>query len=109
MIYDKFYPRVLFLDRLQKNDPHIGVLAGFLRSGWGKLSGKIHLDLKGFIAHYVRCKSAVFWQIGRDLSVFSTGTEKEHNTEISGFVRHMRRENGAQFGLILSYFRIPPL
>jgi hypothetical protein len=30
-----------------KNDPHIGVLAGFLRFRGGKICGEIHLDLKG--------------------------------------------------------------
>jgi hypothetical protein len=30
-----------------KNDPHIGVLTGFLRSEWGKVWGKNNLDLKG--------------------------------------------------------------
>jgi hypothetical protein len=30
-----------------KNDLYIRVLAAFPGSGWGKLSGEIHLDLKG--------------------------------------------------------------
>jgi hypothetical protein len=36
-----------FSDIPGKNDPHIRVLAAFSGSGWGKLSGKNSLDLKG--------------------------------------------------------------
>ena len=43
-----------------KNEPHIGVLAAFPWYGWGKLSGEIHLDLKGHTSQQMRCKSAVF-------------------------------------------------
>ena len=46
------YPAPLFFVlSLVKNDPHIGVLAAFLGSGWDKLSGEIHLDLKGLTSH----------------------------------------------------------
>jgi hypothetical protein len=58
----------------------------------------------------VRCISAVFWKTGRNLRVFSTGTEKSDFAGISGFVRHKVSENGAQFGLIFLYVsasRIP--
>jgi hypothetical protein len=37
-----------FSDIPGKNEPHIGVLAGFPRYGWGKLSGEIQLDLRAF-------------------------------------------------------------
>jgi hypothetical protein len=40
-----------FSDIPGKNDPHISVLAAFLGSGWDKLSGEIHLDLKAFVGH----------------------------------------------------------
>jgi hypothetical protein len=36
------------------------------------------------------------------LGIFSTGTEKEENAEISGGVCYILRENGAQFGRIFS-------
>ncbi len=91
---------ILFLSTIGKNEPHILVLAGFLRPGWDKLGGKVLLNLMAFGDLSVRCKSAVFWQTERIYGVFSTGTEKEHNPEISEFVRYKRRKNGAQFGLI---------
>jgi hypothetical protein len=37
-----------FSDIPGKNDPHIGVLAGFMGSGWGKLGGESSLGLQGF-------------------------------------------------------------
>ena len=40
-----------FLTFVGKNDPHIGVLAAFPGSGWGKLGVEIHIDLKGFAGH----------------------------------------------------------
>jgi hypothetical protein len=39
---------LVFTRHPKKNDPHSGVLAGFLRSGWGKVWGKNNLDLKAF-------------------------------------------------------------
>jgi hypothetical protein len=36
-----------FLALAGKNNLHIRILAAFSWSGWGKLSGEIHLDLKG--------------------------------------------------------------
>jgi len=36
-----------FSDIPEKNDPHIRVLLGFMRSGRGKLRGKKQLELKG--------------------------------------------------------------
>jgi hypothetical protein len=55
----------LFSGDPKKNDPHISVLAGFLRSGWGKVWGKNNLDLKAFDGHWARGKSAVFYQTKR--------------------------------------------
>jgi hypothetical protein len=49
----------------EKNDPHIRIPAAFPKSGWGKLSGYIQLDLKGLTSHQVRCKSAIFWKTER--------------------------------------------
>jgi hypothetical protein len=40
-----------FSDIPGKNDPHIGVLAGFPWSEWDNLSGKKQLDLKGLTSH----------------------------------------------------------
>jgi len=51
-----------------------------------------------FSMYLMRCISAVFWQSKQELDLFSTGTETEHNTEISGFVLHMSWENKAQLG-----------
>jgi len=79
-----------FFRRPQKKDPHIGVLAGFLRSGWGKVWGKNNLDLKAFDGHWARGKSAVFWQIGRILGVFSTRNEKKQFAGFSGIGREIR-------------------
>ena len=64
-----------FLAFVGKNDPHSGVLAGFLRSGGGKVWGKSNLDLKAFDGHWARGKSAVFWHLRRLLGVFSTRNE----------------------------------
>jgi hypothetical protein len=44
---DKFPDPCFYESSPEKNNPHIGVLAVFLGSGWDKLSGEIHLDLKG--------------------------------------------------------------
>ena len=48
----------------------------------------------------MRCKSALFWQSKRDLSVFSTRTEKGGFTGFSVFDRIIWMGNGARFGLI---------
>jgi hypothetical protein len=55
----------------------------------------------------VRCKSAVFWQKERLLSVFSTGTEKEGFTGVS--LQHVRIEEGieARIGLIFPWICMP--
>jgi hypothetical protein len=39
------YPPIFDIS-VGKNDPHIRVLAGFMRFRWGKLGGKNNLDLK---------------------------------------------------------------
>jgi hypothetical protein len=36
------------MDRRRKNEPDIGVMAGFLRPVGGKIHGKNNLDLKAF-------------------------------------------------------------
>jgi hypothetical protein len=41
---------------LLKNDLHIRIPVGFPGVGWGKLGGKIHLDLRAFGVLLVRCK-----------------------------------------------------
>jgi hypothetical protein len=35
----------------EKNDPHIGVLAGFIGVGWAKQCGEIGLDSRGLEGH----------------------------------------------------------
>jgi hypothetical protein len=71
------------------------VLAAFPGPGWGKLSGEIHLDLKGLTSHQVRCKSAVFRQTGRYLCVFSTRTENRHYMGFSGIGWNIQKGKGA--------------
>jgi len=54
LLYDRLpysWLKPCFSDIPAKNDPHIGVLAAFPGSGWGKLSGKKQLDLKGLTSH----------------------------------------------------------
>jgi len=44
-----FFPSALFYNIIiEKNDPHIRVLAGFMGSGWGKIGCENSLDLKAF-------------------------------------------------------------
>jgi hypothetical protein len=74
----------IFSPSFGKNDPHIRVLLAFPDDRWGKSGGKNSLDLKAFGGLYMGCNSAVFWQTEQLLGIFSTRTEKEHNTEISG-------------------------
>jgi len=50
----------------------------------GKPSGRNSLDLKPFGGHQERCNFAIFWKTERELSEFSTGTEKEHFPGFSG-------------------------
>ena len=80
---------------LVKNDPHIGVLAGFPGYGWGKLSGEIHLNLKGLTSHFVRCKLAVFCQTESLFGIFSTGTEKGGFTGFSSIDTCIQKTKGA--------------
>ena len=44
-ILHRGYLPIFYSTLLKKNDPHIGVLAGFRGSGWDKLRGKNSLDL----------------------------------------------------------------
>jgi hypothetical protein len=76
----------------EKNDPHIRVLAAFPGSGWGKLSGEIHLAIT---CQRVRCKSALFCQTGRKIGLFSTRTEKGRFMRFSGFNLDVGKRNGA--------------
>ena len=93
-------PKPHFLTPPGKNDPHIRVLAGFPGFTWDKLGGKNGLDSRAFSGLWVRCKSAVFWQTGRFLGVFSTRTEKEGFTGFSVFDRIIWMGNGARIGRI---------
>jgi hypothetical protein len=40
-----------FRSSSEKNDPRIGVLAGFIGVGWAKLCGEISLNSRGFEGH----------------------------------------------------------
>jgi len=44
--YSKLKP--CFSDIPGKNDPHIGIPAGFPGSGWGKIGGENSIDLRPF-------------------------------------------------------------
>jgi hypothetical protein len=96
-----------FLAFVGKNDPHIGVLAGFLRSGGGKVWGKSNLDLKAFDGHWARGKSAVFWHLGRLLGVFSTRNETGGFTGFSDIGNYTWTGKGVHFGRIFPDYSIP--
>jgi len=96
-----------FFRRPPKNEPHIRVLAGFLRSGWGKVCDKIHLNLKGLKSHQVRCRSALFWQTERILSIFSTRNKKKRFTGFSGIGNYIWTGKGVHFGRIFPDYSIP--
>jgi hypothetical protein len=85
-----------------KNEPHIRVPAAFPGSGWDKLCGKIHLDLKTNGRLLMRCKSAVFWQTKHYSGLFSIVTGKERFSGFSGIVPETVYGNGARIGRILS-------
>ena len=70
------------------------------RPGWAKLSGESSLDLMPFGGHWARGFPPVFWQSGRDLSLFSTGTEKRDLSGVSGINRSTWGGNGARIGVI---------
>jgi len=55
-----------------------------MRSGWDKLSGKNGLDSRAFNGLWARWKSAVFWQKGLKIGLFSTGTENRRFMRFSG-------------------------
>jgi len=78
-------PIQYFFTSLEKIDLHIGVLAGFRGFKRVIVSGKNSIDCRAIGRHLARCKSALFWQTERKLSVFSTRTEKEGFT---GFFAH---------------------
>jgi hypothetical protein len=90
-----------------KNEPHIGVLAGFLMSGWGKVGGKNNLDLKAFDGHWARGKSAVFWKTKRILGIFSTRNETEGFTWFSLLEMIINLRIGARIGRIFPDYSIP--
>jgi hypothetical protein len=46
-------------------------------SGWGKIRGKIQLDLRAFGRLLKRRNSAAFWQKGRNNAPVSTRTETD--------------------------------
>jgi hypothetical protein len=67
---------------------------------WGKLHGRIHIDCMGIGGLWARGKSAVFWQTGQYLTIFSTRTEKEPNLGFPGSGLLNRKRKGARFGRI---------
>jgi len=56
---------------------------------------------KAIKGHLARGKSAVFWQTGQGLPVFSTGNEKKGITVFSGRDPDKKLGNKARFGVIL--------
>lgn len=84
-----------------KNGPHICVPAAFFRALCIETRGKNQGCRKAINGHLARGKSAVFWQTGRGLAVFSTGNEKTGITVFSGREPDKKQGNGARFGVIL--------
>jgi hypothetical protein len=70
-----------FIRKKQPSHSRSGRVSGVLCA---KISDKIHIDSKAFGGLLARGKSAVFWQTGQYLGVFSTRTEKEGFTGFSG-------------------------
>jgi len=70
-------------------------------SGWGKPSGEISLNLKGFDSPWARGNSPVFWKTKRDSGIFSTRTEKNGFAGFSLEQEKTEEGIGARLGLIL--------
>jgi len=87
----------------EKNDLHIRVLAAFPGAGWVKQGGENRFDSRAINGHLARSKSAVFWQMGRYRSLFSTRTEKKDFAGIFGRGPGRKPGKGAQFGLIFPH------
>jgi hypothetical protein len=79
----------------RRKNLHIRIPAAFPGSGWGKIGGKNRHDLRAFGGLWARGKSAVFWQTGHHLRVFSTGNERVHFTGFSGSDLNAKRGKGA--------------
>jgi hypothetical protein len=106
-VYCQCTPFPIFENLRRKKYPHIRVPAAFPWSGWDKLCGKIHLDLKTIGRLLMRCKSAVFWQTGRLLGLFFTRNEKERFTGFFIGPAKIRKGIGASIGLISPWVFIP--
>jgi hypothetical protein len=99
-IVSLFRKSLLIITLVRKIDPHIGVLAGFLGFIWIIIGGENRFGCRAIGRHWARCKSALFWQTERQLSVFSTGTEKEGFAGFSVCQITIRKQVGARIGLI---------
>ena len=96
---------VFFKISPEKNKPHIRVLAVFPGPVWSKLGGKIHLDLRAISGLWERCKSAVFWQTGRKIGLFSIRTEKRRFAGFSCICRNIGKGKGVRIGRIYASLR----
>jgi hypothetical protein len=83
--------------QVRKKDPLKQCLNRFSLVRWGKVWGKNHLDLRAFDDQWVRCKSAVFRQSGRNNASVSTRTETGGYTGFSGIGPHFRGEKRSPY------------
>ena len=75
---DNLSPATLFFrSSSAKKEPHIRILAGFMVPFGVNYMVEFTVNCRGIGGPWERCKSAVFWQTGQYLAVFSTRTEKE--------------------------------
>ena len=89
-----------FWSLFRKNDPYIRIPVAFTLSDGVKLSGKNGLDLMAFGGQWAICIPAVFWQTGRYLGVFSTGTETDGFTGFRGRAEILEMRKEAWIGRI---------
>lgn len=107
---ESWYPRLLSRKLIVqnswilpgKNDPHIGVLAAFPGPGWGKSGGKNSFDAKTNGGLLMWRNSAVFWQMGVNLTPVFICTDSDGFTGFPGSDQTIRKRIGSRIGLIFA-------